>query len=260
MAGKKEGSLIRKCTAIQESHPDYQLLKDCLADCKTHHSNMVKKIESDISSQQLKADKLINDIFNKVKCINRTPEIISRARDRRDIGNPPGKDNSLGDAINWESLLHSVPKNKEIHIISGDRDFHSPLDKTKLNEFLFNEWKEEKNCEPQFFNTLSSFFNRYFPDINLADEKEKVQLIESLSASPNFRLTHIYIEELSKYNSFTSSQATGLFDALINNDQINRIIIDDDIKKFYDELYHKHKTNLSDYRDKIENLLSDDSK
>ena len=52
------------------------------------------------------------------------------------MGNPPGKRNSLGDAILWEFLLANAPDKEDIYMISGDGDFDSKLDRDKLIEFL----------------------------------------------------------------------------------------------------------------------------
>ena len=57
----------------------------------------------------------------------------------------------MGDAINWEILLQSVPNDEDLHIISDDGDFYSVIDDEKLNSFLENEWKEKKNS---IFQTL----------------------------------------------------------------------------------------------------------
>ncbi len=43
-------------------------------------------------------------------------------------GNPPGKRNSSGDALSWESLLAVVPSGTALNLITGDSDFQNPLD------------------------------------------------------------------------------------------------------------------------------------
>jgi len=57
----------------------------------------------------------ISDLLRKPtksNIIETTKELVDRARLRMDIRNPPGKDDSLGDAINWEGLLNNVKKIK----------------------------------------------------------------------------------------------------------------------------------------------------
>lgn len=62
----------------------------------------INKIKQDTLEQalkgNLKADSIVKNIFRSP--INTTPDIINKAKMRMDIGNPPGKNGSLGDAIN----------------------------------------------------------------------------------------------------------------------------------------------------------------
>lgn len=254
--GLKKEKFSLTFPAYCKGYEDYKLLKDSLKECEKHHATMVKKIESDIENQQLEADILIKDLFEKAKLIKRTNDIILKARERMDIGNPPGKNNSLGDAINWESLLSSVPKKAKICIIADDKDLYSPLNDNELNEFLIEEWRKEKSCEPQFYRKLSLFFKKHFPDISLAAEIEKDSLIEKLSASANFASTHSLISALSKYNSFSEKQAEDLMNALLLNNQINWIISDEDVHGFYKKIYDDHFFSLLDNHEVLESLLA----
>jgi hypothetical protein len=52
------------------------------------------------------------------------------------VGNPPGKQGSLGDAINWEALLAEVPDGEDLYLIADDRDYLSVLNENKPKEFL----------------------------------------------------------------------------------------------------------------------------
>lgn len=71
------------------------------------------------------------------------PEVLQRARDRKERGNPPGKEeDALGDQITWEQLLAHCSENKveRIWIITADRDYHVMHDgKALLNSFLYSE-------------------------------------------------------------------------------------------------------------------------
>ena len=43
-----------------------------------------------------------------------------RAVMRTRLGNPPGKSESVGDAMNWETLLIAVPEGTELYLVSED--------------------------------------------------------------------------------------------------------------------------------------------
>lgn len=157
-----------------------------------------------------------------------------------DVRNPPGKDGSLGDAINWEGLLESVPDNEVLHLVADDRDYYSVLDENKLKDFLQDEWTEKKGESISFYRRLSQFFKEHYPDIKLASELEKELSIRSLINSSNFASTHNAIEKLSKYSEFNKSQVNEIVQIAISNTQVNWIICDQDIYEFYSALIDNH--------------------
>jgi len=246
--------------AYCKEYEEYKLIRDAQKECEKHHATMVALIQKDIDTKNLQADILLNDLFSLAEKIERSPDIISNALKRRDIGNPPGKNNSLGDAINWESLLISVPHKAVLSIISDDADLYSPLNTNELDEFLFNEWELKKKSKPKFYRKLSDFFKHNFPNINLATESEKDNLIEKLSSSSNFASTHSLIASLSKFNDFSPKQAEDLVNALILNNQINWIATDDDVHNFYRKIWDQHYFSLLDYNDTLESLLETEKK
>jgi hypothetical protein len=70
------------------------------------------------------------------------------------LANPPGAEGSLGDAINWESLLLGGPQDSEIVIVSVDKHYASKAQKGQLLPFLTKEWQEEKNGEAVLYTNL----------------------------------------------------------------------------------------------------------
>lgn len=92
-------------------------------------------MRNDISEKSLYADKLIEEIFAKSTRIKFTESQFCAAKRRADLRSPPGKNNSLGDAINWEALLEAIPDGQDISIVSEDGDFASPLDVERLSDF-----------------------------------------------------------------------------------------------------------------------------
>ncbi|HXN89181.1 MAG TPA: hypothetical protein VN890_07505 [Methylocella sp.] len=106
-------------------------------------SNLIDKIKELAKERRLKADFLIEDIFKDTESIPITIDILGRAKTRVEIGNPPGKAGSMGDAVNWEAILHSEDMVFEnLNIVSIDKDFASPLDENELNPFLKREYED----------------------------------------------------------------------------------------------------------------------
>ncbi|MFT3932790.1 MAG: PIN domain-containing protein [Chitinophagaceae bacterium] len=69
------------------------------------------------------------------------PEILIKARLRKELGNPPGKKNDpLGDQLTWEQLLEVVPLVKSLWIITADGDYFTEHQKqVYLNPVLYND-------------------------------------------------------------------------------------------------------------------------
>jgi predicted nucleic acid-binding protein len=57
-----------------------------------------KQAENDITDRTLNVDALIQDVFAAASMLATTDVVYGRARMRVDLGNPPGKQGSLGDA------------------------------------------------------------------------------------------------------------------------------------------------------------------
>ena len=55
---------------------------------------------------------------------------------RARLGNPPGKNETVGDAMNWETLLITVPDGTALYLVSEDKDYRSHLSEGVFNEFL----------------------------------------------------------------------------------------------------------------------------
>jgi predicted nucleic acid-binding protein len=215
-----------------KDYEQYGLIRKSLKETQQALSTLLAKVEEDISYERLKADEIIKEIFDSVGPIATTEPILNAARKRIEIGNPPGKDNSLGDAINWEALLSVVPNNQDLVLVTDDKDYISPLNDSELNPFLLSEWSARKNSQIRFYRRLSAMLGDLFPDIKLETELEKEELIREFAASPNFASTHIAIAKLSKYSDFSTLQINEIVAAVITNSQISWIIADEDVSKF----------------------------
>ena len=172
--------------------------------------------------------------------------MIHAAEIRYRAGNPPGKDNKLGDAINWECLMATVPNGEDLFFISADRDYSSVIDDSKFNLFLREEWHQNKGSNIIFFKSLVSFLKAHFKDIQLQAEQEKDDLIIALSQSRCFATTHAVIKQLSAYSDWSKRQIEDLFSAAIGNYQVLWILTDEDVAGFYNELLSNVKVFTED--------------
>ena len=95
------------------------------------------------------------------------------------------------------------------------------IDRTYYNELLENiHYVNKKEYEED--------------ETNFTDEqKKKKSLILSLEESGSFKTTHTIISELRKIEYWNDSEATWLCEIACNNSQINYILLDNDVARFY---------------------------
>lgn len=229
---------------ICKDYEEYAELRELQKEFGIKLSSLIKKVTDDVQEKCLKADKQISELFEKATVVSTTQDILQRARFRMDVRNPPGKDGSLGDAINWESLLENVPMGEDLYLVADDKDYYSILDENILKEFLDEEWSYKNKSCITFYRRLSQFFKEHYPDIKLATELEKELAIRSLVNSGTFTSTHAAIDKLSKYTEFSKSQANELAQVALSNSQINWIISDSDVHEFYKSLLENHEDKI----------------
>lgn len=219
-----------------KAYPEYTDLKIKLTDLQQAHKDWLAKIKDDIKNRELLADKIIDDIFNNEKnVLPVTNEIIEKSMIRYNRGNPPGKEKSYGDAINWEILLDKCKTYKSLYFLGNDKDYLS-IDKNSFSPFLLNEWKRIKKSDIILCKTLSSFFNEYTNLLKLGNiEIEIDNIIKELENSGSFSTTHNKISKLIKFDLdvFNDDQIEWLCEIAVTNDQVLSIIEDSDIKEFY---------------------------
>lgn len=208
---------------------EYELLKE-------KHKEWLKTINKDIREKTLPADLVINEFFQSSSITERTDEMVRAAELRYKIGNPPGKDNKYGDAINWECLLQSVPDGTDLYFISSDKDYASVINDKQFNLFLDREWQAKKGSSIFFYKSLVSFLNEHFSEIKLQTEQAKDDLISALSTSGNFANTHLLIKQLNAYTDWSPEQKENLICAALDNSQVSWILDDEDVARFYQGL------------------------
>jgi hypothetical protein len=215
-----------------EDYSEIDSLRDSLKYYEQAHAALVNKILVDIKIKNLKADLIIQSLFKLGKQLKPKNIVLDRARFRMGVGNPPGKNNSLGDAINWECLLDETPAGEDLYFITGDKDYCSALNDDEFSDFLLNEWTLKKQATIHFYKRLSSFCKEQFPEIALASVRDKEFLIRDLVNSQSIAATQMAIDKLSYYTEFTAAQVNTIVTAAISNRQVIWSLEDNRVKSF----------------------------
>lgn len=224
--------------AFFKDYEEYEQFSKDYSDLLKRYKEWKRRIDADVRAQSLPADKIIGEFFESTELLE-CDSLVDKAFTRYRIGNPPGKDNKYGDAINWECLLSVVPDGEDLYIISSDKDYRSELFDDMMSPFLVEEWQQKKHSHIFFYKNLVPFLNEHFKNIQLKSEQEKQELISKLNQSCNFVSTHGIIAMMSKYDGWTESQIEDICLAAETNTQVNWIFSDTDIFNFYSHLLSK---------------------
>lgn len=222
-----------------------------------------EETDETIRTQSLAADKIIESLLANCQPIDE--QVMQKAQLRRQIGNPPGKADSLGDAINWEWLLSHAGHYDDLIIISADGDFESELTPSTPKEFLSREWgKYTETGKLTLFKGLPEFLKANFPDIKLSDEIDKIAALEKLEKSLSFAATHNAVAKLTKYDDFTDSEISRIAAAYNNNNQVYMIFGDADVTAFAKKVISVAKSETAKHAVKpmeelLEQIEDDDS-
>jgi predicted nucleic acid-binding protein len=203
----------------------------------------VQRAKKEAGQVRLAADVLFREVVSAahVKKMRQADYEAATRRMRR--GNPPGKEGSLGDRINWEMLLRIVPEGNDLQPVSKDGDFVSPLDPTAPNFFLSSEWRK-KRAELFLHAELKPFLTQHFPKIQFAVDVEKRIAIDALKHSGNFANTHAAIAQLTPFaDALTPDEVDELLEAASTNSQVAWVSCDPDVKGFYEPLLESQRDN-----------------
>lgn len=243
---------------LVRGYPEAEVLSNLRSKFNSEVKKLSDKLESDIRDRLLQADKIISELFGSVSVVVLDERIIANGILRSQLGRPPGKPNSIGDAIHWEWLLDVVPKKENLVLISSDGDFESPVVAGMPSTYILDEWKSRGKGDLVLYKSLTEFFKSEFPDIQLADEIEKASAIEKLCGSKNFATTHAMIAKLSKYEDFTKEETDKLLDGFLTNQQVSWILGDEDVKEFAMKLVQfAYDLELNDEAFPLEEMLND---
>lgn len=241
----REQKLDLRFPQFCKEYEEFESLRQLQRSYSKAHAELIQKAIQDIQSENLKADKVIHDLFENGISIPVDETIKDLARTRIAVGNPPGKNGSLGDALNWEVLIGNIQIGENLYFVTDDKDYSSPIDTNVFNTYLSQEWKTHKNSDIVYYRSLSEFFKEHFPNISLASELEKDLVIQELANSYSFAETHTIISKLNKYSDFTIAQINAIISATNSNRQVYWIIDDVDIKGFLLKIIKSRESKLN---------------
>jgi hypothetical protein len=249
-------------------HAGFSDLRKAVKAYEDQRKQMLAEITDAAVQKELAADKLIAELFALAEFIPLTDALWETARRRYDLRNPPGKGKSYGDAVHWVSLLEAVPDGQDLLIVSNDGDFKSKLDSAQVSDFLREEWRQKKSATVTLHSTLPDLFRDHYPDIRLLEALEKEMArralaVRSLEGSANFQQTHAAIEVVSRFSDFLPQEVEDLLSAAVSNTQIQWILEDDDVFRFFSRLAHQYQDVvdpglLAEFWGQIEEGSSDD--
>jgi hypothetical protein len=223
--------------------PAATALKKAFAETQKAHTKLLAELLQGVQQETLPADKLIGNLFAQGTKINEAAAVPA-AQLRKALGNPPGKGSSIGDGVNWETILVHGNNLEELHFVSADGDFASVLDPTVFDEFLAAEWEREKLSRIRFYRDIKSFLDTTFPSIRLASDVRKYFLIDELVGSESFAGTHTTVAELDRYDSFSIDEAFRLLNGGLENTQVRWLAQDEDVRKLIRKVLDPHRVAL----------------
>lgn len=231
---------------VLRNYDEFDDLDAARNDYITRLEALIEKASADAKNLDLPADTLILDLMRSVEILPVGQQILEAARVRYDRGNPPGKSGSYGDAIVWESLLESHPEGEDLHLVTNDQDYISPLDSTELHQFLLRDWRERMRSDVVLHSSLTDFFATHYPGIKLSAELERQFAVNRLVSSWSFDSTHQAVAKLDTYGDFSSSQLHELAEAAKWNSQVRQIVQDDDVHAFFSRILANQADELED--------------
>lgn len=247
--------------SFMKAYEEYDEIRKLSTELQKKQKLIMEKTNIDVIGRKLIADRLIDEIFHRSTIIETTNEIYSLAAMRMAIGNPPGKNGSIGDAINWVLLLKSVPNKADLHVISEDGDFYSVLNEKFVHPFLSEEWNIKKGSTLFAYRTLSEFMEKHFDGVAFSFDKNKESLIDDLKYAGAFSTTHSLISKLEEYSYFSLKEVKKILDTAVENNQFGWIVTDSDVSDFLNRIATPHIASInSDEHKDILQLVTDEQK
>ena len=237
---------ISGCPSFMLTLPEYLAYQKAVNTVEKAHSILTKSAKEAANSRELAADKTVASLIERAGTIAITEEHYTAAERRHKLGNPPGKSDSMGDQLNWEILLTSVPSGASLHIVTKDGDYASKLNPNVPSGFLQDQWKKTHDSDLFIYEQIGQFFQSNFPSEDFSLEIEKREAIDRLVNSGAFAVTHGAIALLAPYLPFlTEEEVEEVVQGSLSNSQVSWIISDTDLDQFFKNLLKEHGESLS---------------
>jgi predicted nucleic acid-binding protein len=94
-----EAKYAAQLPSFTKGYPEHERILKLTQELQQLSKKLHDKVSEDIAAQRLQADALIADIFRRTEIIKTPKEIYERAVNRGRLGNPPGKNDSIGDCV-----------------------------------------------------------------------------------------------------------------------------------------------------------------
>jgi len=211
-------SIEQRNDILQRMSEIDQKIKDMNAEIDT----LVLGIMEQISYSEDEVSKALSLIF--ANAIPHSSEELQRARERRELGNPPGKiTNPIGDQLTWEQILTHFKDKKRLWIISRDGDYGTVYSgKGFLNRFLYDELCEiTSEPEVYLFEDIVEGINHFVDTTGVKAEQrltlEEAEEIErEEKALPNLSQSRESISKMLRSMEQLSQPSESLLKALGN--------------------------------------------
>jgi hypothetical protein len=245
--------------SFMKGYEEYDSIRKLSSELQSLVKTMSEKVDADILEKNLLADHLISDIFSRARVIETSQDVFNAAHMRLTIGNPPGKQSSIGDAINWTILLQTVPDEEPLHVISEDGDFYSTLNEEAAHPFLAEEWLTKKRSPLRVYRTLSAFMKEHFDGVAFSFDRAKDALIDDLAGVGSFSATHHLIAKLEAFSYFSLKEVERILAAAVENSQFRWIVTDKDVSDFLNRVAVPRLSSISspEYREVLQEVVEE---
>ena len=189
---------------------------------------LILDLMEQISFSKDEVSKALSLIF--ANAVPHSSEELERARNRRELGNPPGKTtNPIGDQLSWEQILTQFKDKKRLWIISRDGDYGTPYSgKRFLNRFLYNELcKIAPDPEIYLFEDIAEGIN-YFVDTTgvKAEQRLTPEEVEEIKreekALPNLNQSSEAMRNILQKMGRLGQPSDSMLKALKNMEQLSQ--------------------------------------
>jgi hypothetical protein len=206
---------------LQQLRDIGQRIEKANGDADTLALGIIKQI----SCSEDEVSRSLAPIF--ANAIAHSPEELQRARDRREVGNPPGKhSNALGDQLTWEQILTRFEGKRRLWVISRDDDYGTTFSgKGFLNTFLYDELcKISPEPEVYLFRDISAGIEHFVSTTGVkADNRLTPEEIEDIEQEEKSLPTINQSGEDSLRPTFSEGMLSKLRDHVRERDGIGRV-------------------------------------